>query len=75
MDRRGQRTEPTPFGFGFAPAFGAASEHYLFGRDWDEVARGNGLDLLVDHIHLSDRGGAIIADLVAEWLSTESARR
>ncbi|MGW2324701.1 hypothetical protein ACWC5C_02910 [Streptomyces sp. NPDC001700] len=35
---------------------------------WDEVARDNGLELFVDHIHLSDRGGAMITDLAARWL-------
>ncbi|MFI5490131.1 hypothetical protein ACIBXA_29270 [Micromonospora echinaurantiaca] len=50
-------------------AFGAAAKHYLFGRGWDEVARNGGRELLVDHIHLNDRGGAIITDLAAHWLS------
>lgn len=62
--------EPTPFGFDFGVAYLAAAEHYLLGREWDEVGRGNGLRLLVDHIHLGDRGGAIVADLVDGWLST-----
>ncbi|WP_410872556.1 SGNH/GDSL hydrolase family protein [Nocardia sp. A7] len=60
----------TTFDFGFPLAFRAAAKHYLLGRSWDQVARSNGLELLVDHIHLSDQGGAIVADLVARWLTT-----
>lgn len=67
--------EPTPFGFDFGVAYLAAAEHYLLGREWDEVARDNGLRLLVDHIHLGDRGGAIVADLVDAWLSTPDPGR
>ena len=67
--------EPTPSGFSFAVAYLAAAEHHLLGRDWDEVARGKGLHLLVDHLHLSDRGGAVVADLVGQWLSTPDTDR
>ncbi|MEU4765160.1 GDSL-type esterase/lipase family protein [Actinosynnema sp. NPDC023794] len=67
--------EPTPFGFDFGVAYLAAAEHHLLGHEWDEVARGNGLRLLVDHVHLSDRGGAIVADLVDGWLSTPDSGR
>lgn len=63
----------TPYDFSFALAYGAAAEHYLLRRSWDEVARGNGLELLVDHIHLSDRGGAIVTGLAAQWLSADNA--
>lgn len=59
------------YDFGFTTAFLAATEHYLFGQSWDDVARDNGLDLYVDHIHLSDRGGAIVTDLAAQWLSAD----
>ncbi|GGZ28245.1 SGNH/GDSL hydrolase family protein [Streptomyces poonensis] len=58
------------YDFSFTTAYLAASEHYLLGRSWDEVARGNGLELFVDHIHLSDRGGAVVTDLAARWLSS-----
>ncbi|MBE1486394.1 SGNH/GDSL hydrolase family protein [Plantactinospora soyae] len=61
--------DPTPYDFSFALAFGAATQHYLFGRSWDEVARNGGRELLVDHIHLNNRGGAIITELAAQWLS------
>ncbi|MEV4714015.1 GDSL-type esterase/lipase family protein [Micromonospora sp. NPDC049374] len=62
--------DPAPYDFSFPLAFGAATQHYLFGRSWDEVARNGGRELHVDHIHLNDRGGAIITELAAEWLAT-----
>ncbi|MFJ3877107.1 SGNH/GDSL hydrolase family protein [Streptomyces sp. NPDC090077] len=58
------------YDFSFALAYSAAAEHYLLRRSWDEVARGNGLELLVDHIHLSNRGAAIVTATAARWLST-----
>jgi lysophospholipase L1-like esterase len=62
------------FGFGFGTAYLASAEHYLLGRSWDDVARGNGLGLYVDHIHLSDEGGAIVTDLVGRWLDAPPDR-
>lgn len=59
----------TPYDFGFPLALAAAAQHYLLGRSWDEIAQAGGRELLVDHIHLSDRGGAIVADLVGRWLA------
>ncbi|MEU7803370.1 GDSL-type esterase/lipase family protein [Micromonospora arborensis] len=61
--------DPAPYDFSFPLAFGAATQHYLFGRSWDEVARAGGRELLVDHIHVNNRGGAIIVELAAQWLS------
>ncbi|MFD2768088.1 SGNH/GDSL hydrolase family protein [Micromonospora eburnea] len=62
--------DPAPYDFSFLLAFGAATQHYLFGQSWDEVARNGGRELHVDHIHLNDRGGAIITELAAQWLAT-----
>jgi acyl-CoA thioesterase-1 len=45
------------------------AQHYLLGRSWDEIARAGGRDLLVDHVHLNDQGGAILTGLAADWLS------
>ncbi|MEU2393402.1 SGNH/GDSL hydrolase family protein [Streptomyces sp. NPDC007369] len=67
-DRLRSRDRGPTYDFGFTTACLAAARHYLFGNSWDEVARGNGLELFVDHIHLSDRGGAILSDLTARWL-------
>ena len=66
---QGQGHRPT-YDFSFTTAYLAATKYYLFGYSWDEVARGNGLELFVDHIHLSDRGGAIVTNLAAQWLSS-----
>ncbi|MDG4791179.1 GDSL-type esterase/lipase family protein [Micromonospora sp. WMMD1102] len=62
--------DPAPYDFSFLLAFGAAAQHYLFGQSWDEVSRNGGRELHVDHIHLNDRGGAIITELAAQWLTT-----
>ncbi|SEG77672.1 Lysophospholipase L1 [Nonomuraea solani] len=63
--REGPRTA---YDFSFPLAFEAAAQHYLFQRGWDEIARSGGRELLVDHVHLADRGGAIVADLTTDWL-------
>ena len=42
---------------------------YVLRRGWDEVAARNGFLVLTDGIHLSDRGAAVAADLIARWLS------
>lgn len=59
-------------GFSFPLALRTAFEHYVLRRSWDEVAAGNGLTVLTDHIHLSDRAGRVVEDLVAEWLTTRT---
>ncbi|MFB4315899.1 SGNH/GDSL hydrolase family protein [Actinomadura sp. 21ATH] len=58
------------YDFSFFAAFTAAAQHYLLGRDWDRVAEAAGRELLVDHIHLSDKGGAIVTGLVGPWLAS-----
>lgn len=45
----------------------AIVKHYVLGRSWDRIAEERGGWLLVDGIHVSDRGGAIIADLVEDY--------
>jgi len=64
-----QGHRPT-YDFSFTTAYLAATKYYLLGYSWDEVARDNGLELFVDHIHLSDRGGAMVTNLAAQWLSS-----
>ncbi|MCF6471917.1 hypothetical protein FAF44_26515 [Nonomuraea sp. MG754425] len=64
--RQGPRTS---YGFSFPLAFTVAAEHYLLRRTWDEIARAGGRELLVDHLHLTDRGGAIVTDLSTRWLN------
>ncbi|MGI5221073.1 SGNH/GDSL hydrolase family protein [Nocardia sp. CA-290969] len=68
-DQLRQRENPeTTYEFGFGLAFRAAARHHLLRQSWDRVAHSHGLEFFVDHIHLSDRGGAILTDLTAEWL-------
>lgn len=62
------KSDGTPYDFNFATALSAATQHYVFARSWDDVAKSGGRELLIDHVHLSDRGAAVIADLVSEWL-------
>ncbi|GAA3309511.1 SGNH/GDSL hydrolase family protein [Nonomuraea dietziae] len=76
--RRGRGNRPD-YAFSFVHAFASAAQHYLLGRSWDQVAHSGGMELFVDHIHLSDRGGTIVADLASTWLSSlqggQGARR
>ncbi|MGV9294030.1 SGNH/GDSL hydrolase family protein [Amycolatopsis sp. NPDC003676] len=58
-----------PYGFTFPLALSAATRHYVFGQSWDDIASNGGRELLIDHIHLSDRGAAQITELVANWLT------
>lgn len=60
----------TSYDFSFALAFRAAAQRYLLRRSWDQIAQRHGLELYVDHIHLSDRAGAVVTDLTARWLQT-----
>jgi lysophospholipase L1-like esterase len=64
--RHGTRTS---YGFSFPLAFTVAAQHYLLRRTWDEIARAGGRELLVDHIHLTDRGGALVTELAGGWLT------
>ncbi|WP_320778761.1 SGNH/GDSL hydrolase family protein [Streptomyces sp. CRN 30] len=68
-DRLRDRDDRPAYDFGFTTAYLAAARHHLLRQSWDDVARGNGLELFVDHIHLSDRGGAIVTGLAAQWLT------
>ena len=42
----------------------AGALHYLLGMSWDRIAARRGLTLTVDLIHLNDRAGTVVADLV-----------
>jgi len=42
----------------------AGALHYLLGMSWDRIAARSGLTLTVDLVHLNDRAGAVVADLV-----------
>ncbi|WP_406318896.1 GDSL-type esterase/lipase family protein [Streptosporangium sp. NBC_01639] len=66
--RQGHGAGPK-YAFSFGRALAAAAQHHLLGRSWDQVARYGGRQLLIDDVHLNERAGAIVADLVAHWLS------
>jgi lysophospholipase L1-like esterase len=42
-------------------------------QSWDQVSDAHGLALLTDHLHLNDRGAAVLADLIAGWLAAQEA--
>jgi lysophospholipase L1-like esterase len=42
----------------------AGALHYLLGTSWDRIAARRGLTLTIDLVHLNDRAGTIVADLV-----------
>ncbi len=43
---------------------GAGALHYLLGMSWDRIADRRGLALTVDLVHLNDRAGRIVAELI-----------
>jgi len=51
---------------------GNAVALHATGLSWDEVSRRNGLLLLTDTLHLNGIAGAMIADLIEEWLLRET---
>ncbi|MEV6423604.1 SGNH/GDSL hydrolase family protein [Streptomyces sp. NPDC051662] len=74
-DRLQHQDDRPAYDFSFTMAYLAATKYYLLGHSWDEVAHDNGLELFVDHIHLSDKGGAIVTNLATQWLSSAEAAR
>lgn len=42
----------------------AGALHYLLGMSWDRIAARRGLTLTIDLVHLNDRAGTVVADLV-----------
>jgi len=52
---------------------GAGALHYLLGMSWDRIADRRGLTLTIDLVHLNDRAGAVVADLV-EGFAAQSCR-
>ena len=49
------------------------AQHYAMGKSWDEISAASGLVALSDNIHLNDRGGKLLEDLVSEFLSSEQS--
>ncbi|MFT4259385.1 SGNH/GDSL hydrolase family protein [Microbacterium sp.] len=48
-----------------------AAQAHASGLSWDEISERNGLSLLIDHVHLNDRAGAVLAALVERFLGNE----
>jgi lysophospholipase L1-like esterase len=42
----------------------AGALHFLLGMSWDRIAARRGLTLTIDLVHLNDRAGTVVADLV-----------
>jgi hypothetical protein len=52
---------------------GAGFLYYLAGMSWDRIATRRGMGLTVDLIHLNDRAGAVVAELVEGFARQEEA--
>lgn len=50
----------------------SAFAHLVLRRSWDDIARSRGLAVLTDHVHLSERGAAVAADLLADALESSA---
>ena len=68
LQRRPSASEPQPPP---GPQIDAAVRRFVGRRSWDEIAAANGLRLLTDHIHLSDQGATVVADLATHWLAQD----
>ena len=51
-----------------SPILSAVTGHYLLRRSWDEIAERRGLVMTPDYIHLGERAGAILEELVEEFI-------
>ncbi len=48
----------------------SAFQHYVLGLSWDRIAQRRGLVLTCDTIHLADRSGEAVLDLLEPWVQT-----
>lgn len=53
------------------PMFKAIFQHLVLRAPWDAISAANGMTFLTDNLHLNDRGAAIIADLIGDFLLQE----
>jgi hypothetical protein len=53
---------------------GAGVLRYLVGMSWDRIADRRGLALTIDLIHLNDRAGTVVANIV-EGFALETRQR
>jgi lysophospholipase L1-like esterase len=65
-----ERAALPPSALEFSPALvlSVGLRRYLLGRGWDDIAHENGLAVLTDQLHTSQRAAALIADIIANWL-------
>jgi lysophospholipase L1-like esterase len=68
-------SSPTPIGGNFRQSgqriLAAMVRHYLWRESWDAVASRDGSSMFIDQIHLNDRGAALVAGLVRDWLTNQ----
>jgi acyl-CoA thioesterase-1 len=43
-------------------------QKYILRKDWDAISASNGYSILTDGIHINDKAGNILADLIQQWL-------
>jgi len=46
----------------------SAFQKYFLRKDWNAISASNGYSILIDGIHINDKAGNILADLIQEWL-------
>jgi lysophospholipase L1-like esterase len=46
----------------------SAFQKYFLRKDWDAISASNGYSILTDGIHINDKAGNILADLIGQWL-------
>lgn len=46
----------------------SAFQKYILRKGWNAISANNGFSILIDGIHINDKGGSILADLIHEWL-------
>jgi lysophospholipase L1-like esterase len=68
--REGKR-DIAPYETGLWFMYSAIMQHYLLGKDWDEISDARGLTYMTDDIHLNGRGGKILAAAIKEILTKE----
>lgn len=54
-----------PYAYSYPRLLRAIIRHYLLHQSWDRIAFANGLLVLTDHLHLSDLGATVVAELLA----------
>ena len=50
------------------PILRAVANHHVRRLSWDTAGERNGLAVLTDHVHLGERGGRVVVDLVSGYL-------